>query len=74
MPPPTTVPRPRPDLELARRFVLVRRPLHWELAARLIAALDAAWAELDARPAPAADEVPPERRRAADAAQGPAAR
>ncbi|MCC6622066.1 MAG: hypothetical protein IT385_12460 [Deltaproteobacteria bacterium] len=44
-----SAPPPRPDLEPARRAVLVRRPLHWEVAAALVAALEEAWRELDAR-------------------------
>ncbi len=37
------------DLAFARRSVLVRKPLHWRVAAALIAELEQAWLALDAR-------------------------
>lgn len=48
---PTSRPRALSELEVARRAVLVRRPLHWQVAEKLIAALEAAWSELDRRAA-----------------------
>jgi len=35
----------------------VRRPLHWGVAAQLLALLDQAWAELDARVPPTTPET-----------------
>ena len=42
----------------ARKTVLVRRPLHWQVASVLIAALERAWAELDRRAHQAGIEAP----------------
>jgi|GEM_PF-6465832 len=40
-------PRHSPELEHARRSVLVRKPVSWQVAAALISELEQAWVALD---------------------------
>jgi len=47
------------DLEFARRSVLVRKPLHWRVAAALISELEQAWRALDATAPAAASNTSP---------------